>query len=455
MNSSVQRRLSLALALAVVLVALAAGIFSFFVAYGEARELQDDLLRQIAQLVDRRQVAAVPLPRDEHLGERDDGSRVIVQRLGEPNPAGLHVDEGGALPLPVTLADGLHTLEAGGESFRVLVRTTARGERIAVAQESDFRDDIARDSALHTLVPFLVLVPVLLLVLSGLVRKMFDPIAALAAEVDRRGEHDLRAFDEGPVPGEVRPFVAAINRLLARLTQAIEAQRRFVADAAHELRSPLTALSLQAGRLGEAPMSDAARERLAALHGGIARGRSLLEQLLALARAQSAAATPPASVSIRSVYRRVLEELVPLAADKRIDLGVEGAVDAAVWASELDLFTLIRNLVDNAIRYTPPGGRVDLWAGVEDAQAVLRISDNGPGIAQPERDQIFAPFYRALGNEQTGSGLGLAIVQTIARRIGARVELGYTDEDNQAGLTVVVRLALAAAPAAPPTLSGR
>jgi two-component system OmpR family sensor kinase len=143
----------------------------------------------------------------------------------------------------------------------VLVKTTASGERIAVAQESGFRNEIARD-ALRTVMPFLILVPVLLLIVADLVRKMFQPIAALSKEIDQRAEQELHPVEDRHLPVEVRPFAVAINRLLARVGQSMESQRRFVADAAHELRSPLTAMSLQAERLAEAEMSSVARERL-------------------------------------------------------------------------------------------------------------------------------------------------------------------------------------------------
>ena len=149
-----------------------------------------------------------------------------------------------------------------------------------MAQETGVRDEIARDSALRTLMPFLILVPVLLLIVANLVRKMFRPIAALSAEIDQRAEQELHPVEEGHLPAEVRPFVVAINRLLARVNQSMETQRRFVADAAHELRSPFTALSLQAERLAEADMSNLARGRLMTLRRGIERGRSLLDQLL-------------------------------------------------------------------------------------------------------------------------------------------------------------------------------
>jgi two-component system OmpR family sensor kinase len=183
-------------------------------------------------------------------------------------------------------------------------------------------------------------------------------------------------------------------------------QRRFVADAAHELRSPLTALSLQAERLAEADLSAQAQERLRALRQGIARGRQLLDQLLSLARAQSDVRPPPARVSVHEVYRRVLEDLMPLAQARQIDIGVEGAPDVAVWTSELDLFTLVRNLADNAIRYTPEGGRVDLIAEDTEGQVTLRVRDNGPGIPPTERDRVFDPFYRTPVQRRSAPGWG-------------------------------------------------
>lgn len=442
LSGSVRLKLSFTLSLAILAVAAIAGVFSFLSAFDEAHELQDDVLRQVAQLVDRQHLLPASAPIGARPGEGHEESRVLVQRLGDRDPSGAAVDAGGLLPLPTTLADGLHTLVGGGETFRVLVRTTAAGERIAVAQEAGFRNEIARDSAWRTVMPLLVLVPILLLIVADLVRKLFRPITALSGEIDGRAEQELHPIDDGHLPAEVRPFAVAINRLLGRVDKAMEAQRRFVADAAHELRSPLTALSLQAQRLAEADMSAPARERLTDLRRGIERSRSLLDQLLALARAQSAAAPPQVPVSVQGVYRRVLEDLVPLAQARRIDIGMEGegAPDAWVWASEPDLTAVVRNLVDNAIRYTPEGGRVDLSVRMEPGRAVLRIQDNGPGIPPAERERVFDPFYRLLGSGQIGSGLGLSIVRTTAQRIGAGIRLDYADGAAQTGLSVEVSL---------------
>lgn len=445
LNESVRLKLSVTLSVAIFAVALVAGVFSFLSAFDEAHELQDDVLRQVAQLVDRQPLSPLSPAAGTASKGGDEESRVIVQRLSDGDSSTVPVDDGGPLPLSATLTDGLHTLDVRGETFRVLIRTTAVGQRIAVAQEAGFRNEIARDGALRAVLPFLVLVPVLLLIVADLIRKMFRPISALSEEIDQRAEQELHPIEASHLPSEVRPFAVAINRLLARVTQTMDNQRRFVADAAHELRSPLTALSLQAERLAHADMSLAARDRLAVLRQGIERGRNLLDQLLTLAKAQSVAEAPNSVVSVKSIYRRVLEDLMPLAEAKQIDIGDDSEQDAHVWVSELDMIAVVKNLVDNAIRYTPEGGRVDLSVSTMNGRAVLCIEDTGPGIAPSERERVFDPFYRTLGSEQIGSGLGLSIVRTIADRIGAQVRLGFSDEANQSGLRVTVLLPEASA----------
>jgi two-component system, OmpR family, sensor kinase len=174
------------------------------------------------------------------------------------------------------------------------------------------------------------------------------------------------------------------------------------------------------------------------LRTGIERGRNLLNQLLTFARTQSLGETPKSPVSIQGIYRRVLEDLLPLAAAKRIDIGVEGQQDASVWVSEMDLTTLVRNLVDNAIRYTPDDGRVDLAASITGDTIVLTVKDTGPGIPETEYGRVFDPFYRSLGGDRVGSGLGLSIVKAISDRIGAEVRLAPSNEDTQSGLCVSV-----------------
>ena len=442
-KDSLQIRLSLWLSLAILGIALIAGIIAFLSAFNEAHELQDDVLRHVATLFDRHHL---PVPQEVDSGREavsDTESRVFVQLLSAHLSSNDSRVANTPLALPQNLRDGMQTVSIGDETYRVLVRTLGSGKRLAVAQDTAVRDEIARDSSLRTLMPFLILVPILLLVVAVLVRKIFKPVADLSIEIDERGEQELHPIAPESLPTEIRPFVEAINRLLGRVEQSMDAQRRFVADAAHELRSPLTALSLQAERLADTKMSANAHERLNTLRQGIKRGRALLDQMLVLARAQGSAITPNTIVSAQQVYLRVLEDLMPLAEAKGIDIGVVSDSDSQILANEVDLITLVKNLVDNAIRYTPAGGRIDLSVLNTNGVTTLVVEDSGPGIPEAERKRVFDPFYRVLGSDEIGSGLGLSIVQTISARLGAKVSLGFANYQSKSGLRVTITFPLA------------
>ncbi|WP_218079590.1 ATP-binding protein [Anthocerotibacter panamensis] len=433
LKQSLQFRLSAWLSLIILVGALAASIFSFVSAFQEAIELQDDQLRQMVALINRQHWSVTQAKSQADGLDADPESRVVLQLMQQ---AGQRFGE---LPgLAVDVPDGMQTVTINHLSWRVFVKTLDSGSRVALGQRTAERDEIAHDSALRTLMPFLILIPILLLLVSDLIHKMFRVLTRMAADLDQRSEQDLRAIADTHVPSEIRPFVVAINRLLARVAQSVAVQRRFVADAAHELRSPLTALSLQAERLEAADMSTQASERLTALRKGIQRTRSLLEQLLTLARVQELSYRQSESVSLQSVFRQVLEDLMPLAEAKDLDVGVVSAEDAHIMAQEAHLKTLLKNLVDNAIRYTPDGGQIDLYVRTTQSSVILQVEDTGPGIPEAERDRVFDPFYRVVGQDEVGSGLGLAIVQTIAEQLGADLSLGYANEQTKSGLRVKV-----------------
>jgi two-component system OmpR family sensor kinase len=439
-TQSLQFRLSLWLAVAILASALAAGIFSFAAAFHEANLIQDAQLHEVASLVTSRNVDEMAHGSARYVPEQEPEAKVVVERI--PDRGAPH---GTQFKLPHALDDGIHTVTIGELEWRVIVKTLDAGTRIAVGQQTRDRDEIARNSAVATLIPFIVLVPVLLAIVAVLVRRTFGPLARLAAELDSRGANDMSpvAGTAGALvpalPAEITPFVVANNRLLARVAHAVEVQRRFVADAAHELRSPLTALSLYAERLEAAEMSAPARERLATLRQAIARTRALLEQLLTLARVQDVAEAKTAPVALGPVFRQILEDLVPIAQARKLDIGVVGDAAAVVQTSEPELATMLKNLVDNAIRYTPPGGRIDLSVSVEHGATSIFIDDTGPGIPEAERERVFDRFYRVLGSGQSGSGLGLSIVQTIAARLGATVTLGNAPwPSGETGLRVAV-----------------
>ncbi len=435
---SLQFRLALWLGLTLIGMAIVAGVASYISAFQEANEFQDDVLRQIATLYEN---STQPIPRivdPDPSVNKDDESRVFVQVLGPAASDPARPPSRYPLALAEDLPVGLQTVRSGVESYRVFIRTLSDGQHLAVAQGTAARDEIARDSALRTLTPLLAMFPIMFIIVIYLVRRSFGPVTGLAREIDRRGESELHALALDSVPAEIRPFVGAINRLLQRADRSMEGQRRFVAGAAHELRSPLTALSLQAERLANAEMSADAAGRLVTLRQGIERGKSLLTQLLSLARAESVSIVPGSILSVQRAYRRALEGLVTLAEEKGIDVGIAIEPDAEVRANEMDLDTLVRNLVENAIRYTPAGGRVDLSVSTSRDGVTLVIEDNGPGIPETERELVFERFYRSAGNDEIGSGLGLSIVNAICSRLGASIKLGANDGTHHSGLRVTV-----------------
>jgi two-component system OmpR family sensor kinase len=419
-------------------MAILAGAFSFTTTFQEVNEIQDDLLRQIASLFD-----AEHLPVPHHgdggrLSKSDEESRVVVQYLKAPLSSNKSNDGILPLALPESLPDGIQTIEVEHETYRVFVKTVSSGERIAIAQEAAIRNEIAEAGALHTLVPFLILLPILLFAIAIIVRKLFNPITTLSKDIDLRGETDLHPIQAEGLPLEIRSFVIAINRLLEKVSSSISVQRRFITDAAHELRSPLTALSLQVEHLSNAKMSIEASERVSLLRRGLERSRHLLNQLLEFARLQSASTVNISKVSVKNVYRDVLEDLYPLAEAKKIDIGLTDFEDIELTTDETDLTILLRNLIDNAIRYTPNGGKIDLSVKLELNQVQLIIKDTGPGIPMEYRHRVMDPFYRLIGNNEVGSGLGLSIVKQILLKVNGEIRLEYSNPIEKTGLTVVV-----------------
>jgi two-component system OmpR family sensor kinase len=446
-RQSLQARLSGWIAAVIAVLALAAGVFSFGMAFQEANELQDDQLHQIAILANSHNLLLSPKDAAAIDAEIDPESRVILQVL---QPAGATSNPGNStLDLPGNLPDGIQTVTVNDETWRILVKPLDTGIRIAVGQQTSVRNEIARNGAMRTLLPFVVLIPILLLLVSELIRQMFKPVKQLALDLDQRDPQDLREVAHDHVPSEIHPFVIAINRLLSRVAQSMAVQRRFLADAAHELRSPLTALSLQAERLASSDLSTQARQRLDALQSGLQRSRQLLDQLLALARAQQSNASQASDVSLRRVAHQVMEDLMPLAQAKNLDMGMVGEKDAHLQVPEIDLKTLLKNLLDNAIHYTPKDGKIDLHIRSFMGKTILQIEDSGPGIPEDERERVFDPFYRILGNDEVGSGLGLSIVKAIADRLGAVVTLQYVNEQKKTGLSVVVEFPTECMPANP------
>ena len=249
----------------------------------------------------------------------------------------------------------------------------------------------------------------------------------------------------GPA-GLLQPIADAVNGLIERVRTALEAERVFAANSAHELRTPITALSLQTENLESIALPEQARERVTALKQGMHRTKRLLEQLLAHAR-QEVIPAGPAELPMTELDRaakEIVADLLPAANDRDIDLGFVLIEHLSVRGEPVLLAAVIRNLLDNALRATPRGGKVDISIRREGDAAVLQIDDTGPGVAASDMDRIMEPFYRGSRPEGEGAGLGLSIVKRIVERLGGEIQLANIAEQERTGLRATVRLPLPA-----------
>ncbi|HZP86750.1 MAG TPA: ATP-binding protein [Burkholderiales bacterium] len=326
-------------------------------------------------------------------------------------------------PIPQLNRSGLSTVNWDGELFRVFA-VSSNGRTVQVAQSLEVREEALHDITLRLVTPLALLVPVLGLATWLTVGRGLRPLRALRDEVTQRNQASLTPIALDHAPDEVKPLVESLNGLLGRLSGALDSQRRFTADAAHELRTPLTAVKLQFQLLERAPSDGQRQEAVENLKAGIERAIHLVNQLLTLARLEpDASRTAQGPVSLTSIAQQVATDFEPIAASKRIALSWGGCATAQVQGNEEQLRTLLNNVVDNALRYTPPGGKVQLSLSSDAQQVRFEVDDSGPGIPQDERGRVFDRFYRLAGSGVPGSGLGLSIAGHIAQAHGATIEL--------------------------------
>ena len=430
---SIRHRLLLWLLSGLLLAVAAAGVRIYFQTLEEADELFDYHLKQMAISLPSDAFGPVPPARlDEH-GMEDEFIVQIWDRTGVQ----LYFSHPGS-HLPQRAEVGFSTVSTPAGRWRVY-SMLERNNVVQVAQPISLRQELAAGMALRATIPLLLLIPVLGVLIWFTVGRGLRPLNQIASAVGERTPSSLHALPEQDLPVEVRPVVHALNDLLARLARALESQRTFVADAAHELRTPLTAVQLQI-QLAERADTDSERKTaFGELKQGLSRASHLVQQLLTLARQEPDVADRPlAAVDLTAVARLVLAEHAALAAEKNIDLGI-GHEDAAMVSVKGDfeaLRVMLGNLVDNAIRYTPRGGTVDVALRARDGTAEVEVSDTGPGIPDQDRERVFDRFYRREGPWTEGSGLGLAIVKNIADRHGAMIVLN--NRSPETGLRVSV-----------------
>jgi signal transduction histidine kinase len=307
---------------------------------------------------------------------------------------------------------------------------------VQAAQRASERDSLARETASTLVPPALVMLALIAGVLTLALRRGLAPLSFAASEVTARNVEALHPISLASHPPELHLLVSAINDLMARLGSALALQRNFVADAAHELRTPIAALRLQLQLLERADTELQRRSALAELGAGIARAQHLVEQLLQLSRlGPEAPALQRQPVALAQLVRTAVGHFSARAEQQRVDLGAVTGEDVVIGGDVQQLTILLNNLIDNALRHTPAGGQVDVTACRENGKPCLRVTDSGPGIAPSERLRVFDRFYRSADGSSGGSGLGLAIVKAVAERHGAEVVL---DDAPGQGLKVTV-----------------
>jgi len=363
---------------------------------------------------------------------RDGGGRVLARSASAPD-----------VPL-APLDAGFTTLPISGQDWRVF--TLRAGDAwVQVAERDDVRGELAEKLALAAAAPLLAGIPLLLLLLSLVIRHGLAPLSGLARQVAARRPGSVAPFTLARNSAEIAPLVEALNGLLARVRDALERERRFTADAAHELRTPLAALKVHGQNAARASTSAEREASLQRMLQGLERTVYLAEQMLAYSRAAAPGdAARLERVALAPLLRDALEGIQPRVQERRCKVAIAvdpAAAEAAVNGDRQKLLSLVIHLIDNAARYGPKGGRIAVGLRREGDAAALSVSDEGPGIPFKLRERVFESYYRIPGTAGSGGGLGLAIVREIAEAHGARVAI--EDGPGERGTRVVVRFPLA------------
>ena len=429
-----------------------------FVIYAETGNEVDELID--AQLVQSASVLLTLLSHEFHEEEAyrgrvyEDETRNVPQDMGKYNHKyeqklvfqmwmlasnRLALRSQGAPETPMTdLLEGFSNRVINGESWRVYALTDInRGLQVQVGEGNERRGELKITIAERILIPALVSLPALALLIWVGVGRAMKPLRVIAQDVENREAGKLTPIDDAPVPTEARPLVHAINNLFQRLQETFENERRFTADAAHELRTPLAALKTQAEVALRAQEDGSRTEALRQVITGVDRAGHLVQQLLTLARIDPESWHGGRGVfNLREMAADTVAELTPQALSKHIDLGLQAPAEAVKVTGDVGMVhLLVRNLVDNAIKYTPAQGTVTVSVERQGGRICLAVDDSGPGIPREDRERVFERFYRRLGTGSAGSGLGLSIVRRIAELHEAGIDLLDSD---LGGLRVVV-----------------
>jgi len=414
---SLRGRLLLWLLGLLTVVAMLAGVAAYVIDRGEVDQSLDVQLRQIAlNIGDTRR----PVSGDGG-GVSLDPEDALVVTISDV--AGQRRTSDASVSIPLQTETGFTNVTASGEAWRSYTLVEPN-RTVQVSQRREVRDEFAASSAERVVLPILGVLPLLWVMVGWIVARALKPLGRLTTQLRGWGEDRTDSLEIHDVPEEVLPLAVAMNDLIVRLDGQIEFRRQFISDAAHELRTPLTALRLQVNNLRKTSEYAGGKAAIDEMERGLRRTSDMISQVLDLARAESKAEGEKlGAVPLEDAIAASVEDVMHLANDKGIDVSLDSATDATVAGHRADIRTVLKNLLDNAIRYTPNGGSVDLAVRRSAESVTVEICDTGPGIPDALLDRVFERFFRAAGNGVEGSGLGLPIVSVIAARCGATVTL--------------------------------
>jgi two-component system, OmpR family, sensor kinase len=438
---SLRRALMLWLVPLFLLVGAASAVFSYWSYSRMVAAFMDDQMQQLAHAVAQHDDQTVLPPLTAERVHKW-GAYVTQVYAADGRLAGTSWPD---LRMGVLPGEGFHDVSYDGRHWRVYVAAAAApgGRTVQVMQSGQFRAHIAAERAGAALAPVLILLPLSMLVLWGVARTISRALQDIGRQAATQDEHTIAELPLDRVPQEIRPLVASFNGLLRRLRDAFLTQRRFVQDAAHELRTPITAIGLQLENLRGDCCSGESAQRFAQLETGVRRAQRLVDQLLKMSRHDAPMPDASSTVDLHAQLHESMNALIALADQRNIDLGLvapEATAPLALRCVQADLRSVLDNLVENALRYTPPGGVVDIRLFEENGSPVVEVVDTGPGIPSELLPRVFDRFFRVPGNGTAGSGLGLAIAQAAAQRCGLAVTLrNRTDRSGLVARVEAVR----------------
>jgi two-component system, OmpR family, sensor kinase len=407
-------------------IGLTASAFAYLYAHDAATEFLDGQLRQIA-LNAGAGVSPAGAPPDADQDPEDQFAVSIWDAQGKLVHASLP-----SVHIPLHTRPGYSTAEAGGEEWRLYTTGDSR-RKVQVAQQEVVRQEIAQTAALVAAAPVLIAIPLAWLVVGWAMNRMLARLNALSIELAERSVSATAPIALDGIPAEVAPLARSMNSLIVRLRDAVEAQRRFVSDAAHELRTPLAGMQIQVENLSREARGTHSGAT-ATLARGVRRASALVNQLLHLARLEESGALRDETVGVNALVLESVADHAALAERKQVDLEVNLASQAACRGDPGEIRALISSLIDNAVRYTPSGGRIGVSIGPCGDGFFVEVSNTGAFLPKGAETRIFDRFFRAAPQVADGTGLGLSI----ARRIAERHDFGLTVENRADGVAGVV-----------------